>query len=169
MKKLFTSFFLLSTLVAFSQSEERFVDRLYFGGDIALSVSTNTTIIGASPLVGYKITDNWSAGVGVSYYYYSVRFSSFDYKTSFYGGNLFTRLVVLDNVLLQSEFHILNTDAPLCRATVRRRVRAPVHEGPILRFGRRTIPQRGPGTGRPAQSGNDEPLLLFGERSGQLR
>jgi hypothetical protein len=85
-----------------------FKDRLYFGGDITLSVSGSATVIGAAPMIGYRITEDWSAGVGISAYYFNVR--AFNYSTSFYGGNIFSRYLILENVFLQSEFHLVNTD-----------------------------------------------------------
>lgn len=85
-----------------------FKDRLFFGGDITLSISGNTSIVGASPMLGYRITEDWSAGVGLSAYYFNIR--AINYSTSFYGGNIFSRYIIYQNVFAQSEFHVINTE-----------------------------------------------------------
>lgn len=116
MKRIIVLALLALSLQGTSQKEEGQKgfdpDRLFFGGDITLNISSGITAIGASPLVGYRITDRWSAGVGVTYLYYSVDFGlAGKYSTSIYGGNVFTRVFVIDNIFAQTEFHIVNTDA----------------------------------------------------------
>jgi outer membrane protein assembly factor BamA len=87
-------------------------DRIFFGGDITFNISNQVTAIGASPLVGYRITDKWSAGLGVTYLYYSIDYGIFgQYNTSIYGGNVFTRVLITEQLFLQTEFHVINTDA----------------------------------------------------------
>jgi len=97
-------------------------DRLYFGGNISLAVGT-VTAIEVAPLVGYRITPRWSAGVGLDYEYYkssgryfgTVAVSS--YSTSIYGGNLFTNYVFLKNfptqgisLMAQTEYDALSLE-----------------------------------------------------------
>ncbi|NNE55390.1 MAG: hypothetical protein HKN32_05180 [Flavobacteriales bacterium] len=111
MKRLLFFTILLCSLQGLTQEKTAFKDKLYFGGDVTLSVSSTVTIIGASPLVGYRITDKWSAGVGLSYYYFSTRIGTFSNSSSIYGGNVFSRLLITDNLFAQSEFHVVNTEA----------------------------------------------------------
>ena len=103
---------LLISVATYAQKEDNpaFKDRLFFGGDIALSFSSNTAIVGAAPLVGCRITDRWAAGVGVSYYYFRSSFFGQDYATSIFGGNAFTRVLITDALFAQTELNIINTD-----------------------------------------------------------
>ena len=109
MKVILSSIFILLTSACLAQrsSNSNIADRMYFGGDVTLRVSGPGTIIGASPMLGYQITDEWSAGVGLSAYYFKYRD---DFSSSFYGGNLFSRYLVFENVFVQSEYHIINTE-----------------------------------------------------------
>lgn len=45
-------------------------DRLIVGGGLNLGFSNGYTNIGASPIVGYRLTKNFSTGVGLGYQYY---------------------------------------------------------------------------------------------------
>jgi hypothetical protein len=71
-----------------------FADRIYFGGGGSLGGGTsvngyryfNATV---NPLVGYKITSNWSAGVGVNYTF--LNYPDVKVQLSQYGVSPFTR------------------------------------------------------------------------------
>jgi hypothetical protein len=79
---------------AFSQiqftpgSNPGFGKRVYFGGSFGLQLGS-VTYIDVSPLAGYMITRNLSAGLGVTYRYYKDNYV--DYHTNIYGGRLFVR------------------------------------------------------------------------------
>jgi len=80
-------------------SEVTWRDRLYFGGNLSLSVGT-VTLIEISPLVGYRLTPRWSAGFGLKYEYYKSsgyigNYGVSTYSTSIYGTNVFTNFVFL--------------------------------------------------------------------------
>jgi len=83
-----------------------FLDRLYTGGGMTLSVGNQITVIGASPVLGYMITNQLSAGIGVTYMYY--RNSFYDLSTSIYGGKVFTQYTVYAPVFLYSEYQALS-------------------------------------------------------------
>ncbi|MBS0000969.1 MAG: hypothetical protein KFF73_18440 [Cyclobacteriaceae bacterium] len=83
-------------------------DRMYFGGGFGASFGDITSVY-VSPVVGYMITRSLSAGVGITYQYYSD--SRFDYQTNTYGGKLFARqnLSLLKLPLfLYAEYETLN-------------------------------------------------------------
>ena len=97
-------------------------DRLFFGGNISLSVGS-ITAIQISPLAGYRITPRWSAGIGLDYEFYKSSGRYFgtipvgSYSTSIYGGNLFTNYVFLKNfptdgisLMAQTEYEALNLE-----------------------------------------------------------
>lgn len=78
--------------------------RLIFGGDAAVSFGTQQTVIGASPILGYRLTDKYSAGIGGTYYY----FKWGPWVSSIYGANIWNRYLVMDNLFLQAEYHLMN-------------------------------------------------------------
>ena len=101
---------------SFSQSKESnnpyaglpFKDRLFFGGDLGLSFGT-ITYIRVAPIIGYNINPKLAVGVGPSYQYYDdTRFPGS--SSSIYGGSIFGRYFVLENIFLQSEFEVLNLE-----------------------------------------------------------
>lgn len=63
-------------------------ERIYFGGSFGGSFGT-ITYFEVSPVVGYMIRRNLSAGVGITYQYYNDK--NYDYTTHTYGGRVFLR------------------------------------------------------------------------------
>jgi len=91
--------------------DRRIWDRIFIGGDVSLTFGS-VTVIGATPTVGYMITNKWSAGIGATYLYFSQNIQGFGrYNTSIYGGNVFSRYLITDQIFAQSEYHVLNVDA----------------------------------------------------------
>ncbi len=89
------------------------LERLYFGGNFGLSLSNNFTQIEVSPIVGYMITENFSAGVGVIYQYLraDLRASngqSYSIDTNIYGGKLFGRYNITNQLFAYSELEALS-------------------------------------------------------------
>jgi len=81
-------------------------DKVYFGGGFGLSFGTNVTSVSASPLVGYKFTDQLSAGVRVTYQYVNDKVIDISYSN--YGGGPFTRFQVTDQYFVHAEYEFLN-------------------------------------------------------------
>lgn len=107
---------LLVQLTAIAQNGEvekeksSFADRLFFGGNINVNFGT-VTVLGATPVVGYRITDKLSAGIGGTYVYYAENIPGYgDFSTSLYGGNVFARYRITNEIFLQSEYHQINTE-----------------------------------------------------------
>ncbi|MBK7910954.1 MAG: hypothetical protein KA193_12825 [Bacteroidia bacterium] len=90
---------------------DRFIDRVFFGGNFGLQFGTQT-IIEIAPIVGYRLTDRLAAGVGGKYIYYRYRSAPFEYSTNMYGGSVFARYNILENLFAYTEYEILNLDAP---------------------------------------------------------
>ena len=65
MKSLLFSLSMFCAICSFSQN--KLSDRIYFGGGGGFSAGTNFTSISLAPQVGYKITDRYSAGIGITY------------------------------------------------------------------------------------------------------
>jgi hypothetical protein len=79
---------------------DRFVDRLYFGGNVGAWFG-QTTYINVQPLVGCKLTKKFSLGGGFTYNYYSYNYGTQKYVSTVYGSNAFARYFVLDNLFAQ--------------------------------------------------------------------
>ena len=79
---------------------EKFKDRLYSGGTVGAWFGS-TTYINLSPILGIKITKQFSVGVGVIYNYYSQMYIGKKYVSTIYGGSTFARYFVTENLFAQ--------------------------------------------------------------------
>lgn len=86
-----------------------FKDRVFFGGNLGLQFGSYT-LVNLAPVVGLKITKQWSAGTRISYTYYRVNdgFSIFD--DHLYGASLFSRYFIYRDVFLHAEYEQINGD-----------------------------------------------------------
>ena len=89
--------------------QRSFKDRLYFGGNMGLQFGSQT-VIGINPIIGYRVTDKFSAGVGVKYQYYRLKDPYFTYETNTYGGSIFGRYDILNGIFAYSEYEMLNLE-----------------------------------------------------------
>ena len=96
------------------QSKKDFWEKVYFGGNFGLNFGTNFTVVEVSPLVGYKITEQFSMGVGATYIYYKEKIPqyNFSYETSIYGGDVFARYFFVENLFAHVESGALNLEVP---------------------------------------------------------
>lgn len=108
--------FLLFYYSGFAQKNSE--SRFYFGGNLGLMFGTYT-VIDISPLVGYKVTERFHVGAGLTYTYYKYSIegtntgaNSMSFSTSIYGGRLFTRYFVASNLFLHVEDELINLDLP---------------------------------------------------------
>lgn len=116
MKKTLLSVVLLSTvIIAGAQSKEKDEEQkkgfkkenLFAGGSITLSFGSGFTVLGGSPIFGYRLADWADAGVVVNYIYTSQRdVYQFNDKIrqSTYGGGVFTRLFPVNFLFAQAQF-----------------------------------------------------------------
>ena len=122
MGKILFILFILSVQVSFGQytSEESdesinplsklsFKDRLYTGGNIAFNIASISGIpiyfFETSPFVGYKVTQQFSLGLGTKYIYIGSKQANLKY--SVYGGNLFSRYKFTESLYAHAEFEVL--------------------------------------------------------------
>ena len=82
-------------------------DRVYGGGEIGLQFGS-VTLVNVAPDIGYKITDRYSAGIGIRYIYFADRRYSPPSELSIYGGSIFNRFIVTDFLFLHGEYEVLN-------------------------------------------------------------
>jgi hypothetical protein len=117
---IFQVLFVLITLSTSAQEKPKpkpqsdFWERIYFGGNFGLNFGTNFTVVEVSPIIGYKITEELSAGIGITYIYYKEKIPAynFTYETSIYGGNIFARYFFVENLFAHVEPGALNLDVP---------------------------------------------------------
>ncbi len=84
-------------------------ERLYTGGNFWANFGTLTNVE-VSPILGYRITSDYSVGLGLKYNYFSDRRFSPTFTSSIYGGSVFTRYRFFDRFVAHAEFEMLNTD-----------------------------------------------------------
>jgi hypothetical protein len=84
-------------------------NRFFTGGSIGLQFG-NQTMIDASPILGYRITKNFSAGVGFTYQYYRLNYYNTILQTYIIGGRVFARYYFFENFFLHGEYEALNLE-----------------------------------------------------------
>ena len=83
-------------------SERSFKERLTLGGTAAFQLGS-VTLLGGAPQLGYRINDNFLAGVGVTYYFQRIKSVTGNVDNSIYGGNIFARHRLLTRVFAHVE------------------------------------------------------------------
>jgi len=91
------------------KKQSRFIDRLVTGGDLGAQFG-NETMINIAPIVGYKITDKFVAGIGITYQYYRSKIYSTVFSTSIYGGSVFARYYIIQHFFLHAEYEALSLE-----------------------------------------------------------
>ena len=64
-------------------------DKIYFGGGFGLNFDQNIFSFSLTPYSGYKLTERWSAGLGINYQFWQDKI--LDLKINNFGGNVFAR------------------------------------------------------------------------------
>jgi hypothetical protein len=87
-------------------------DDLIIGGDIRLTIGQYMSL-GLAPIIGYKLTDNFSAGAKIGYNYRRERYvflnpftnleDDFVFRQNIYCASLWTRYIVFQNFFLHLE------------------------------------------------------------------
>jgi hypothetical protein len=89
-----------------------FWDKVLFGGSAGASFSTGASYFMLQPVAAYKVNENFLAGVGITYNYWSmdVQYGSYhiDYSDHAYGGNLFARHRIAGPVFAHAEYMPMN-------------------------------------------------------------
>jgi hypothetical protein len=86
-------------------------ERFYWGGNLGAWFGS-TTFIDISPLLGVKITEKASVGLGFIYNYYSYNYLGAKYSTNMYGSRVYGRYFILENIFLQAGWDKINRDNP---------------------------------------------------------
>lgn len=78
-------------------------DRIDIGGYLGLQFGT-LTFINISPLVSYRITPKFHAGLGLTYMYYSENSIYGHYSSNSYGGSIFARYFIWRDLFAHFEY-----------------------------------------------------------------
>lgn len=101
------------------ENEPTKVQRIFWGGELGLSFGSYTHIA-VNPVVGYRLTNRLSAGVGVNYTY--AKSTYYNYSGNMYGGNIFASFTIIKDmgevlpmwggggILLYAEYNIMNIE-----------------------------------------------------------
>ncbi len=81
-------------------------DKIYTGGGLGLSFGT-ITFINLSPIIGYKITPKYSAGIGITYIYIKDNRNTSPYSLNIFGGSVFTRYLITQFFFAHAEYEVL--------------------------------------------------------------
>lgn len=99
-----------STMIRKHPKKLSFFDKVFTGGNIGAQFGT-VTFFEVSPLVGYKITPKFSAGIGATYQYYHYKDQYYDFETNVYGGRVFGRYLIREFLFAHVEYEYLNLEA----------------------------------------------------------
>ena len=89
------------------QDNSSFLDRVFVGGNLGLQFG-DITNVQVAPIVGYRITNDLSAGLGVQYQYTKNKRINPAVVSNNYGTSIFTRYRVKAPFFLQAEYEYLN-------------------------------------------------------------
>ena len=111
---LFNTLFFLSLLAYSQNSSPRGFsnDKLFTGGGLGLQIG-EVTLIDISPHIGYFFTERIALGIGASYQYYAINSKYYKYSTDIYGGRVFSRYYILEELFAHGEYEYLNYEAAL--------------------------------------------------------
>ncbi len=93
--------------VKIENQENSIGKRIFFGGNLGLQFGALTSIE-ISPLVGYRLSNNWSAGIGLTYMYYEDSRYTPTYSTNIFGGRLFSRYYIYGDFFAHAEYELLS-------------------------------------------------------------
>lgn len=82
-------------------------EKLVPGGNFSLSLG-NPYYIDISPALGYRLTDDLVAGLGITYIAAGGTVNNFKYRVNYYGGRVFGRQRILESVFANAELDFLN-------------------------------------------------------------
>ena len=77
--------------------------RIDLGGYLGAQFGT-VTLIDVSPIASYRVTNNFHAGLGLTYQYYKDTRYTPDYSSSSYGGSIFGRYFVWRDLFAHVEY-----------------------------------------------------------------
>ena len=92
---------------AYAQSDSIF-DKMYCGGGFGLDFNQNVFSFSLTPYAGYKLTERWSAGLGINYQFWRDKILLSEINN--FGGNVFARYSITSQIFLSAKFEYLSVD-----------------------------------------------------------
>ena len=89
---------------------------LRFGGNLGLNFGLYT-YLEITPTVSYLFSEKFACGIGVTYIYYKYNDLHYPYETSIFGGSLFERFYITENIFQHAELEVLNYEVPSINIT----------------------------------------------------
>jgi long-subunit fatty acid transport protein len=83
------------------------LDRIYTGGNVGFQFG-DITNIQVAPIIGYRVTNDFSAGLGIQYQYTKYKLFTPALSSNNYGTSVFTRYRIKSPLFLQAEYEYLN-------------------------------------------------------------
>ena len=109
--------FVKSAKSQYFENDPDYVQGIFYGGDIGFSFGY-ATYIAVNPIVGYRITNRLSSGIGGNYTF--AKSNYYGYEGSMYGGNIFASFTIIKNlgnaisflegngILIYAEYNVVN-------------------------------------------------------------
>lgn len=82
--------------------------KVYLGGGLGGGFTSYEAAFNISPLMGYRFTERFSAGIGLVYNYYENRLYVPTYKLNIYGGSIFVQQLIASFLFAHAEYELLN-------------------------------------------------------------
>lgn len=105
--------FVFISLFSFSQKKdtiepkfENFWKKCYMMGGFGLNFGS-VTFVNIAPMLAYRFTNDFHGGAGVNYTYFKDNRIFPSYSTNIYGGSVFGRYFVWENLFVHSEYEKL--------------------------------------------------------------
>ncbi len=95
-----------TTVNSTSSNSADFKDKLYYGGNLSFNILNSFLFMEYSPIVGYKITDNFSAGIGGKFMF--LRDMRNRYNWTIYGASVFSRYKIFPTLFAHAEYELLS-------------------------------------------------------------
>lgn len=87
------------------KQQARLNEKIFFGGGFGVQFGTST-VLKFTPEIGYRVSPIVELGVGGYYMYAKSR--AYNISDNVYGGKVFARLFVYNDIYLQGEYEMLN-------------------------------------------------------------
>ncbi len=87
-----------------------FTDRMFFGGGLGLSFSSQYDYFSVSPIIGYRLSQKLATGLSIIYRYNNYKYVTPSISTNDYGVSPFIRYQLYGPLFLHAEYEYLNNE-----------------------------------------------------------
>jgi hypothetical protein len=98
-----------TSTTAHSKPKPPLSDRISVGGNFSFWFDQYSTFIVIQPMVGYRVTQNFTAGVGINYQYWEDKY--YHVSDNIYGGSVFGRYMIFKGLFAETDFEMNNMTA----------------------------------------------------------